>query len=245
MRGINATLTVILTTLLCGAFLLPARSTQEAPAQTAAVAPAVRRPSFHAACVKAYSWVVKVSSIKQGLYSKKEVFGAGIIVDARGYVLTNQHVVNDVLSTVAVLTDGSEVPVTVVVEDPISDLALLKLPSGKVYPKATFSQTDAVVGDEVIAVGHPDGYQNSISVAVVSALNRDVPLVTGNTLKHLIQTAIPLSPGGSGGPLLNLDGELVGVNVAGCREMQCLSFAISTTAVRVFLNNALPPEQEK
>lgn len=153
--------------------------------------------------------------------------GTGIIIDPRGYIVTNYHVVEDVNSIRVRLADGSVSPARVVARDNESDLALIKIDVKNpltVMPLGT--ATDLMVGETVVAIGNAYGYDHTVSVGVVSALSRDVTLNKEISYKGLIQTDAAINPGNSGGPLLNIRGELIGVNVAIRAGAQNIGFAI-------------------
>lgn len=161
--------------------------------------------------------------------------GTGIIIDPRGYIVTNHHVVEEVNVIRARLADGTALTAKVVARDPENDLALLKIDAGRplqTMPLGTAS--DLMVGETVIAVGNAYGYEHSVTVGVVSATNRDVTLNKEMSYKALIQTDASINPGNSGGPLLNVHGDLIGVNVAIRAGAQGIGFAIPVdTMIRV------------
>jgi serine protease Do len=161
--------------------------------------------------------------------------GTGVIVDPRGYILTNQHVVEDVNSIRVRLTDGTNHIATLLARDTESDLALLKIDAGRMLPTVPLgTASDLMVGETVIAIGNAYGYEHTVTVGVVSAVKRDVTLNKEITYKSLIQTDASINPGNSGGPLLNINGEMVGVNVAIRAGAQGISFAIPVdTMIRV------------
>ncbi len=142
--------------------------------------------------------------------------GTGVIFDPKGLVLTNTHVIDRATAITVTMDDGSQQKATIIGADPMSDLAVLQLPGGD-YPHLPLS-SGAVprVGDWVIAIGNalalPGG--PTVTVGVVSALGRSLDVSPDITLYNLIQTDTVINPGSSGGPLLNLDGELVGINTA-------------------------------
>ncbi len=211
-----------------------------AGAQTEAKAGHSRENPVVGAVKKASGAIVTLKVEKRGAYSKREVIGAGVIVDSRGYVLTNRHVVNGAEGVVAVLSDGTELTAEVMVEDQDHDLAVVKLPAGRTYQEMTFGPaSDLMVGEEVIAIGQPYGYTNTVSTGIVSALNRDVPMPTGEVLTHLIQTTASINPGNSGGPLLNINGELIGINVAVRQDAQGIAFALNSDMVQQVLAQLL------
>jgi serine protease Do len=158
--------------------------------------------------------------------------GTGIIIDARGYIITNQHVVEGVDAIRVRLCDGTTLAARVVARDQEGDLALLKVDATgplPVMPLGTAS--DLMVGETVVAIGNAYGYENTVSVGVVSAIGRDVVLNKEVSYKSLIQTDASINPGNSGGPLLNIHGELIGVNVAIRAGAQGIGFAIPVDAM--------------
>jgi serine protease Do len=161
--------------------------------------------------------------------------GTGIIIDPRGYILTNQHVVDNVSVLRVHLSDGSSHNAHVLVRDRESDLALLKIEVGRPLPTMPLgTSSDVMVGETVIAIGNAYGYEHSVTVGVVSAIKRDVTLNKEISYKALIQTDASINPGNSGGPLLNINGELIGVNVAIRAGAQGIGFAIPVdSALRV------------
>jgi serine protease Do len=153
--------------------------------------------------------------------------GTGIIIDPRGYIATNHHVIEDVSVIRVRLSDGTTHNARVLARERESDLALLKIDAGWPLPTIPLgTSSDLMVGETVIAIGNAYGYEHTVTVGVISALKRDVTLNKDISYKSLIQTDASINPGNSGGPLLNIDGELVGVNVAIRAGAQGIGFAI-------------------
>jgi serine protease Do len=153
--------------------------------------------------------------------------GTGILIDPRGYIVTNHHVVEDVNVIRVRLADGSSHSALVMARSPESDLALLKIETNRalaIMPLGTAS--DLMVGETVLAIGNAYGYEHTVSQGIVSAIKRDVTLNKEISYKQLIQTDASINPGNSGGPLVNINGELVGVNVAIRAGAQGIGFAI-------------------
>lgn len=167
--------------------------------------------------------------------SRVNGMGTGIIIDPRGYIITNYHVIDEVQVIRARLSDGSTYPAKVIARDHDNDLALLKIDARK--PLATIplgTSQDLMIGETVLAVGNAFGYEHTVTKGIVSALKRDVTLNKEMAYKSLIQTDTPINPGNSGGPLVNINGELVGVNVAIRAGAQNIAFAIPVdTMIRV------------
>ncbi len=167
--------------------------------------------------------------------SRVNGMGTGILIDPRGFIVTNQHVVEDVAVIRIRLADGTSANARLVARDSECDLALLKIDVD--HPLATLplgTTRDLMAGETVIAIGNAYGYENSVTVGVVSAVSRDVSLNKEVSYKSLIQTDASINPGNSGGPLLNVYGELIGVNVAIRAGAQGIGFAIPVdTMIRV------------
>jgi serine protease Do len=164
--------------------------------------------------------------------SRVNGMGTGILIDPRGYVVTNYHVIEDVNLLRIRLADGTTAGARVVSRDPDNDLALLKIDVGRPLPTVPLgTASDLMVGETVIAVGNAYGYEHTVTVGVVSAIGRDVTLNKEVSYKQLIQTDASINPGNSGGPLLNVFGELIGVNVAIRAGAQGIGFAIPVDAM--------------
>jgi 2-alkenal reductase len=164
--------------------------------------------------------------------------GAGFIVDARGYVVTNEHVVREPGNLTVILNDGSTRPATVVSHDaPFTDLAVLRIPAGGLRALPLADSRRLVPGQTVLVIGSPDfDYRNSVSAGVISGLQR-AKLLDGVYREDLIQTDAPVNSGDSGGPLLNLDGEVVGLisfrDIGGDPDDPIfgISFALSSNSI--------------
>lgn len=159
--------------------------------------------------------------------------GSGVVLDAAGLVVTNDHVVRGARSVEVVLRDGAGLPAEVVAGDPATDVALLRVPGHHLVP-ATFGDSASLkVGQFALAVGHSLGLPGSptVSFGVVSALGRPLP-GSDFVFEGLIQTDAPINPGNSGGPLANLAGEVIGVNTAVVPFAAGVGFAVPSNTVR-------------
>ncbi|MCW8888628.1 MAG: trypsin-like peptidase domain-containing protein, partial [Gammaproteobacteria bacterium] len=141
--------------------------------------------------------------------SEAQSLGSGFIIDEDGYILTNNHVVDDAEEIIVRLSDRRELQAKVVGTDKQSDIALLKIDADHLPVVKLGKSEDLKVGEWVMAIGSPFGFDHSVSVGVVSALGRSLP--SENYVPY-IQTDVAINPGNSGGPLFNLDGEVVGIN---------------------------------
>jgi S1-C subfamily serine protease len=159
--------------------------------------------------------------------------GSGVLVDGRGHVLTNEHVVARANRILVSLADGRELEATLVGADPNNDLAVLKVEGGDaVLPFTPPARgVTVMVGEPVIAIGNPFGLSNSVTTGVISALDRS--LRTRQRVYHgFLQTDASINPGNSGGPLLNAEGELIGINTAVYQGAQGIGFAIPIEVAR-------------
>jgi serine protease Do len=195
------------------------------------------------------TWVVKVVrqtkdsivTLKvQKKTSRKDTVGTGFIVDERGYIVTNRHVVAGAVEIKVALSDGTSFTGEVDFEDASHDLAVVRIQTERKLKALPLGPaTDVMVGEDVIAIGHPFGYVNSVSKGIVAALEREVEMPGGVVLKGLLQTTASINPGNSGGPLLNADGEVIGINVALRSDAQNIAFALSADTVQQVLSRRL------
>ena len=140
--------------------------------------------------------------------------GSGFVIDTQGHVITNQHVVNDAQSLTVAMRDGSRYDAKVVGTDPSTDLAVIKIdaPASKLKPLKLGDSSALSVGDTVVAIGSPFGLEGTITAGIVSALGRQIESTNGFAIDDTIQTDAAINHGNSGGPLLNLRGQVIGVN---------------------------------
>ncbi len=153
--------------------------------------------------------------------------GSGVIIDGkRGYILTNAHVIASAGKITVKLKDEREFEANIVGADTQSDLAVLKIKSVKTLPAIKMGNSDdLMIGEDVIAIGNPFGFSNTVTKGVISALHRSVR--AEDTVYHdFIQTDASINPGNSGGPLLNINGELIGINTAIYSKARGIGFAI-------------------
>lgn len=159
--------------------------------------------------------------------SRVSGMGTGVIMDSRGFIITNYHVVDRVEGIEVRLSNGTMMPARVVQVDPNMDLAIIKVESSRPLPEAVVgTSSDLMIGEDVITIGNAFGYENTVSVGIVSALGRNVTLSDDQVYRNLIQTDACINPGNSGGPLINIRGELIGINVAVRAGAQGIGFAL-------------------
>ncbi len=167
--------------------------------------------------------------------------GSGVIID-NGIVLTNAHVVNQSEKLIVGLQDGRKFSGTVLGQDILTDLAVIKLKGKGPWPKASLGNSDEIkVGDWAIAVGNPYGLENTVTLGIISNLNRNVSQLGIYDKKiDLIQTDAAINPGNSGGPLLNKNGEVIGINtLIRSGPGAGLSFAIPINKVKTIIDELL------
>lgn len=182
---------------------------------------------------------------------KKEIssLGSGFIINEKGYILTNGHVVHNAEKIKVTLPDGREFDATIVGEDEISDIAMLKI-DGKDLPYTVLGNSDdLIIGEWAIAIGNPFGYiledpQPSVTVGVISALNRSIKPGSkrAGIYKNMIQTDAAINPGNSGGPLINADGEVIGINtfiITTSRGSEGVGFAIPINSAKKVISELI------
>jgi S1-C subfamily serine protease len=191
---------------------LPAGEAEVSPAQTVAdlLGPSVVN--------------IAISGVTDSPFGQQQYAGegSGVIYTSDGLIITNNHVVTDEngepVDTIEVtLATGEKLPATIVGRDPLTDLAVISVQPGRDLPAATFLDGMPQVGEYAIAIGSPLGYENSVTMGVVSGLARSIEGVSGPegvALTNLIQTDASISPGNSGGALANAMGQVMGINVA-------------------------------
>ena len=183
---------------------------------------------------KASPWVVNISvSMVQDAYMNAapvQGMGSGIVIDEAGYILTNNHIVENTDSMVVSMFDGTQLDGTLVGNDPMSDVAVVKVENGKKkLPVAVLGDSERVkVGQIAVAIGNPFGFMlrgPTVTIGVISALNRTIQAEKG-VYENLFQTDAHINPGNSGGPLLNSAGEVIGMNSANIPFAQGIGFSI-------------------
>jgi serine protease Do len=170
-----------------------------------------------------------VRSESLGAEAGKQVngMGTGIILDSRGYIITNYHVIESVANIQATLNNEKSYPARIVAHDPKTDLAIIKIEADVPLPVIQLgTSSDLMRGESVIAVGNAFGYEHTVTRGIISALHRSVQVSDDQKYHDLIQTDASINPGNSGGPLLNIEGKTIGINVAVRVGAQGIGFAI-------------------
>jgi len=164
--------------------------------------------------------------------------GSGVIVDRSGYILTNNHVIENAQDITVRLSDSRKLSATLVGRDPKTDLAVLKVDAAGPLPAAELGDSERLrVGQWVIAIGNPFGLDRTVTVGIVSATARTRVGVT--TYENFIQTDASINPGNSGGPLLNLDGKVIGINTAIVAAGQGIGFSIPINEAKAVMGQLI------
>ncbi len=164
-------------------------------------------------------------------------FGSGVIVDSRGTILTNCHVVEGATTVTVQLDDGTQFTTTDIRCDKKTDLAVVRISTSKTLPFMQFARNDDVeVGDCVLAIGIPEGFSKTVTHGIVSAKNRNLKF---NLYEDYIQTDAAINHGNSGGPLINMDGRIVGINTLSRMDIRGISFSISGDLARNIMETLL------
>ncbi len=185
-----------------------------------------------------------VVSISTGTRPKNAEFeaggaGSGVIIAPDGYILTNDHVVHGSKSLTVSLTNGTTHAADMVGTDPATDLAVIRADSANV-PFATLGESASLrVGQLVIAIGNPYGFQSTVSTGVISALGRALRSREGRAIENIIQHTAPLNPGNSGGPLVDSRGRIVGLNTAIIMGAQGIGFSIPSDTAKWIVSQLL------
>jgi S1-C subfamily serine protease len=185
--------------------------------------------------------VVSISGEKNQHHQTTDQAGAGsgVVIAPDGYILTNDHVIQNANTLKVRLTDGTSLSATLIGKDPATDLAVIRA-NASYLPSSTLGSSDRLrVGQLVIAMGNPFGFQSTVSTGVVSALGRALRSTKGRLIENIIQHTAPLNPGNSGGPLVDSAGKVVGINTAIIAIAQGIGFSIPANTARWVVSQIL------
>ncbi|MCC6129603.1 MAG: trypsin-like peptidase domain-containing protein [Acidobacteria bacterium] len=170
---------------------------------------------------------------------RTESLGSGVIIDPNGIVVTNAHVISGASRIFVTTADGRELEADVLGADADNDLAVLKVESKNLRAARLGTTTDILIGETAIAIGNPFGLSNTVTTGIVSALHRSVPGDSGRVYSDFIQTDAAINPGNSGGALVNVLGELIGINTAIVGGANTIGFAIPVERVKRITDDLL------
>lgn len=189
--------------------------------------------------------VVNISSVRMVQDQLYRIFpiegaGSGVIIDKKGYILTNNHVIEGADKLKVTTTDGNTFEGKVKGTDDLTDLAVIKIQSNESLRSSELGNSDSLkIGQIVIAIGNPFGLAGgpTVTAGIVSALNRKLQFEKG--ILELIQTDAAINPGNSGGPLINANGEVIGINTAKMPYAQGIGFAVPVNVAKAILNELI------
>jgi S1-C subfamily serine protease len=177
--------------------------------------------------------VVKIDAFrKRGTQLVHSGTGSGFVFSSDGLTFTNSHVISVGEVFRVTLLDGTIANAELIGKDPDTDIAIIKLLDGGFSVAGLGDSDDLQIGQFLIAIGNPLGYQHSVSTGVLSAVGRTLRTASGRPIDNVLQTDAPLNPGSSGGPLITTDGDVIGINTAIIQGTQGLSFAITINTAK-------------
>jgi putative serine protease PepD len=225
-------------TVLVAALVLAGCNATTSTASSSAATPAVEASPSALALQQQFVRVVKQVGPSVVLIQTSQGLGSGVVFDATGNVVTNNHVVEGASSFRVTLANGKQYPARLVGSFAADDLAVLHVDAGGLHPASFADSSQLQVGDVALAIGNPLGLQSSVTEGIVSALGRTVNEDNGVALPNVIQTSAPINPGNSGGALVDLQGDVIGIPTLAASDPQLggsapgIGFAIPSNTVR-------------
>ncbi len=196
-----------------------------------------RRNPVTEAVAKTKAGIVSIRVPRPG---EKDMIGSGLIFHESGLIVTNRHVTGGKKFLKVRLHDDTDLTGEVVATDANLDLAIVQIETKTKLHALQFGPVaDLMVGETVLAIGNPFGYESTVSRGIISALNRKINMPNDYLMTGLIQHDAPINPGNSGGPLVNINAEVIGINVAMRDGAQNIAFAINAGTVKTFVNGYL------
>jgi len=210
------------------AFAGPRLSAPDGGSRITPIVKAVRDAAPAVVNIQGHKPLVDAATATRGAVPREvNGMGTGVVIDSRGYILTNFHVVDGVRQINVTLSGGQAYIAQLTAHDRETDLAVIRIRTPQPLPTITLGTSeDLMTGESVVAVGNAYGYEHTVTSGIISALHRNVQVNETQQYLDLIQTDASINPGNSGGPLLNLDGQMIGVNVAVRAGAQGIGFAI-------------------
>ncbi len=172
--------------------------------------------------------------------SKRRSLGSGVLINSKGYILTNEHVIAQAVRIQVTLLDNREYEAQLIGADARSDLAVIKIDSKEPLPFVPMGRSDdLMIGETVIAIGNPFGLNHTVTQGIISALHRTIRANRKQVYSDFIQVDASINPGNSGGPLLNINGSLIGINTAIFQDAEGIGFAIPIGTARRIVNDLI------
>jgi S1-C subfamily serine protease len=175
---------------------------------------------------------INIRRNEQASRSDSNGAGSGVVITPDGFILTNNHVVENVSKVSVTLTDGRDLQSEIIGTDPATDLAVIRVSTTSLTIAELGNSEYLRVGQLAIAIGNPLGFQSTVSAGVISALGRSLRSRSGRLIENVIQTDVALNPGNSGGPLVNSRAQVIGINTAMIFMAQGISFAIPVNTAK-------------
>ncbi|MHC2066613.1 S1C family serine protease [Bremerella sp. T1] len=235
---------LLLATAVCYSPVISGNSARGSELRMTPIVKAVQSAKASIVNIHGHKTVSTVSAVGGDTPRQVNGMGTGVIIDRRGFIVTNHHVVDGVRRIQVTFNSGETLIARLIAHDLTTDLAVIKVDSSDELPVVNIGKSsDLMPGETVIAVGNAYGYENSVTRGIISALHRSVQVTENQKYDDLIQTDASINPGNSGGPLLNIDGQMIGINVAVRVGAQGIGFAIPVDTVMEIASRMMSTER--